>query len=101
MRVEEFLESPFRNQWLKEPGIQVYVRKPLPGKPYDIELATLNAKHPGKGACTRLLNRLEPKLSIYIENVLEPRFAAYFERRGYQRINNAYGGPPCYIRLKS
>jgi len=72
-----------KNSWVKEPGFtKLYVRlskRSLEGGlRLMIDLSNLTARHPGKGTFTRLVARLRaqyPEMGIYVECVLEPRFA--------------------------
>lgn len=69
--------------WIRERGIDLYVRRSiLPGRG-QFEIANMLAKRPGKGSLTRFLDMYEPQYSFFIENVLEPRLEAYLMRRGY------------------
>jgi hypothetical protein len=81
----EFLSSPLRNQWIEEPGIEIYVRKSI-RKGVDIDLASMNAYPTGQGALTRFLDKYEPNRVLCVENIHNPRLVPYFEKRGYLRI---------------
>jgi hypothetical protein len=95
---EKFLVSPLNNSWIKEPGLEIYVRKTkrLDGIQETIDLANMNAARPGKGALTRFLDRYEPDHIFYLENVFETRLKEYYERRGYVTINDMY--PWCMLK---
>jgi hypothetical protein len=86
---EQFIASGFRNQWISEPGIDMYVRIALPfysryvESTVDYDLANLVAVNPGNGALTRFLNRYEPLYGFRVESILNPRLIPYLERRGY------------------
>jgi hypothetical protein len=82
------------NTWVYEPGLALYVRKPLLGvRPpgIDFDLASMEADAPGRGALTAFLDRHEPKYGFYVENLLNPRLIGYLERRGYRRFARHVG----------
>jgi hypothetical protein len=80
------------NAWIREPGLQLYVRR-APSRPDLIDLATMDATVPGKGALTRFLDAYEPSYRFHIENVLNERLVSYLQRRGYVVINRECDGP--------
>ena len=97
MNFDEFLDSPFRNLWIEEPGIMIYVRKPwTDGDP--IQLANMSADVPGQGSLTAFLDQKEPYHSFYVENVLNERLKDYLLRRGYDIVNQEY--PWCMKKEK-
>ena len=87
-----------RSAWTYEPGIELYFRRPT-GYSHnaDWELASMKADKPGNGALTAFLDRFEPQFTFMIENVLEDRLAAYFERRGYRIVGNEQDLDRCLI----
>jgi hypothetical protein len=92
MTFDDFLGIPeIHNAWLRENGLQLYVRKSLPYKGL-IELANVNAEKMGKGAFTAFLDRIE-HLPLKVENVISDRFADFFRRRGWHEIPCGYGCP--------
>lgn len=84
MTFEEFIDYRGHSQWVREPGINIYMRKPLIASHGDIELANMSADSPGKGALTRFLNKYESICRFYVENIFNERLIAYLERRGYR-----------------
>jgi hypothetical protein len=104
-----FKSNGFRCQWVSEPGLEVYVRKgrrlPINGKDTvkTLDIANVNANAPGQGSWTALAARLpdmakELKIgAVFVENVLEPRFQAWFEREGWL-LDKRYV-IPCYWRF--
>jgi len=82
MTFEEFKALRLRNQWLREPGLDLYVRRSV-RKGIDFDLANLNADEPGQGALTRFLDRYDAQHVFYVECIHNPRLAAYLARRGY------------------
>ena len=88
MNFNEFISSKLRNAWIKEPGIEIYVRKSISLHNHgDFELASMQAKAPGKGALTRFLNKYEPLYSFYVENIQNMRLERMLTRRGYKYAN--------------
>jgi hypothetical protein len=106
-----FLHSDQRNAWIKENGIEVYVRHSHravdDGYIACFDIANVQAKVRGKGRFTSLMTVLEAlPINLYIENVTNPRLAAWFARRaGYVRDRREADQPdfplksPCFFRL--
>jgi hypothetical protein len=91
LNFEQFCLSDYRNLWIKEPGIDLYVRKSI-HKDVNIDLANMVADKPGTGALTEFLDKYEPKFGFYVENA-HPRLAEYFKRRGYEVVRiDGFGG---------
>lgn len=103
-----FLNSKERNSWIDIHPFNIYIRK---SKRYwcdsyysvlDISsISVIDSKYYGKGHFTKLIFAIEgfkPLNGIYIENVLEPRFASFFERIGYikERSSNPV---PCFYKI--
>jgi hypothetical protein len=82
---DSFLTSRLRNVWLYEPGIAIYVRKSV-RVGVDIDLASMEADYPGKGALTKFLDTYEPHHVFCVENIHNPRLPAYLKRRGYLQL---------------
>ena len=102
---EQFIASKQQNAWVKGPKtLNLYVRR-TPNNPYwrnhygEIQLANMCSDTMGQGALTEFLNKWEPKLDIFIENVINDRLLGYFERRGYERIDGRE--IPCFIKRKT
>ena len=96
---EDFIKSGKRNAWIAEPGIVLFVRKSLPSRGTDYDLAAMTADNPGNKALTRFLDKYELKYSFYIENVLQPnRLGKYFLKRKYRDVTppDHKGAPRCY-----
>jgi hypothetical protein len=112
MTIEEFMQDdqPIRNKWLKHPEFKaLYVRKgkmiyyfkgDLRDKEHKIDkviqLANFEAKKPGTGAFSRLLNWLRvryPEHTIYVENALEERFARHLLMIGFLETST----PECFV----
>ena len=97
MNLLEFSRSPLRSIWLKEPGLNAYVRKSLyPG--IDIDLANLDALNPGNGALTLFLDTYEPDFTFRVESIHNERLVCYLERRGYTRMKT---DSPLQINMQS
>lgn len=101
MTLEEFLQpdQPYKNQWVKHPEFKsLYVRK---GKSYGnaIQIASIEARKPGKGAFTRLIAWLRenyPDRPIFLENILNERFEAHLMKVGFVPADF----PTCYLLEK-
>ena len=87
---DHFLKDIWRNAWVREPGIELYVRKSI-RKGVDIDLANMNADVLGQGALTRFLDKYEPHHVFCVENIHNPRLPAYLERRGYLQLAGSEG----------
>lgn len=90
MTFEEFLVSAFRNAWVQEPGIEIYVRKSI-RIGVDIDLANMNADIMGSGSLTKFLNKYEPHHVFCVENVHNPRLIPYLKRRAYMQLAASHG----------
>lgn len=110
-QLEDFLTKSANNfyhhnrAWLQDDKMEVYVRA---GHHYirdkdvsSLDIANVNVFEPGKGVFTHFLQEAE-KLNIYdvlfIENVLTPRFASWFEKQGYEK-RYIDGFVPCYYKF--
>lgn len=91
--------------WLRDAVMSVYVRvsrRSNLSADMCIDIANVCVRNPklmGKGHFTEFLRQVELiGAPVFIENVLEPRFAGFFHRRGYIMVSN--GLTPCfYSRL--
>ena len=95
-----------RGVWLRDSLISIYVRIGRHSGIRDcvfIEIANLCVRKPslrGKGHFTEFLAEVEKIGPVYIENVLEPRFADFFRRRGYLISSDGWGvATPCFYRV--
>jgi len=80
-----FTRSTVRNAWIREKGINIYVRDSIhPGIDYD--LANLDADKPGAGAFTRFLDKFDKLYTFKVELIHNERLIGYLERRGYKRL---------------
>lgn len=95
---EEFIKSGKKNAWIAEPGIVLYVRKSVPSRGTDYDLASMTADNPGNKALTKFLDKYELKYSFFIENVLQPnRLGKYLLKRKYRDVTpTGQEGPRCY-----
>lgn len=87
MKVGDRLPYPMTGLHVTYPGLMLYVRKaraPIHPEGVDYVIATIDARVPGSGAMTRMLEELEPRYGLYFENVINERLAAYLLRRGYR-----------------
>lgn len=99
-------QTNVRSAYIIEPGLDIYIRKSLPTRGVDWELANIQARPRGKGHFTDFLNKYEGQYSFYVEIVTMPRFQNYLARRGYMKLvdDKAAGGgyyqsAPCYVRF--
>jgi len=119
MNITQWFKSKrFRSQWVSEPGLEVYVRRGsrlLPNQAEDpftlrreslastLDIASVNALKPGEGSWKALAARLpdiakELKVdAIFVENVLDERFQAWFEKAGW--LLDKRNVIPCYWRF--
>jgi len=85
MNFKQFVKSKFRNQWISEPGIKIYMRKSI-YKGIDIDLANMEARKPGNGSLTKFLDKYEKDYVFLVESIVNRRLIKYLERRGYTRV---------------
>lgn len=91
MTLNEFLENPYlRNAWLREPFMDVYVRRGAHclgdkhSDTFDIANVSVDDLKRGTGVFTAFLERVEELgLPVFVENVLDDRFQMFFLKRGY------------------
>lgn len=65
-----------------------------------LDIANVQALEPGSGAFTNLLHYIQhewPEMVIYVECVLNPRFAAWLGRNEFRKVN--YDGIPSFYFL--
>ena len=94
MTIDQLVKLDRYRSWLYEPGFfALYVRVgpwPIMGKVHDkvIQLASFEVEDKGKGVFTRFAKKIESYgLPIFIENVLNERFAKYLPKIGFTKIN--------------
>ncbi len=82
MNLQEFLESPLRNVHVLDCGLEYYVRKSIlfPGV---IELASVTHMGTEGVGLWKFLRRYSAAVPFYMEQVLNPRLAAYMRRLGW------------------
>ena len=92
------------NHWHRFLGIEIYVRNlgyhSVDGELIGfLDIANITIKKKGKGTFTHILDYLEPKTNIFIENVLNERLASWLAKnhKGYMRVNGS--SLPCFYRL--
>ena len=104
-KIEQFLTSPARNQWLRTRQMDLYVRKGFHNGHYVLDLATFEV-HPfyqRQGFTKRLIQtakEITPFDGIYIENVLNDYFNAYMQRLIASEPNWIELPGPSYMWLK-
>jgi hypothetical protein len=85
-----FLAGTMRNAWVRESGIELYVRRSI-RIGVGIDLAALNADEPGQGSFTRFRDKYEPEHVFCVELIHSPRLPAYLAKRGYMQLGGAEG----------
>jgi hypothetical protein len=88
---EGFLDSSLGRAWVYEPGIRLYLRKPIAGirgPNVDVEIAAVEADQPGQGAFTRFLDEHEPHFGFYVQLIHNERLVPYLARRGYVIVSS-------------
>ncbi len=102
MTFDELLQLERGNAWVKEPGfVGLYVRigSRLLGDEFvrTIDLANFEVRKKGQGVFTRFVAKIEKyQLPIFIENVLEDRFAQFLPSLGFVRVEQTV--PPCFLK---
>lgn len=109
--LETFLaDETSRNEWVryhhggpKGVSMKIYLRRchrsHLPVAT-DLDIASVGAEPMGRGGFTALLNLLEPRYAIFVENVFNDRLSDYLQRRGYHQTNGQTY-PPCFAKAKA
>jgi hypothetical protein len=88
---EDFIRTPIhvRSAWTKEPGIELYFRKPNPySHTADFDLPSMNADVPGNGALRNFLDRYSDRYRFYIHGIMEQWLVDVFSRRGYRKVED-------------
>ena len=98
------------NRWFSCPVLEIYIRRSFHSLPsrdgklvvtntLDLANVTVNDEYRGKGYFTHLLRNIEKmaayhQLTLYVENILEPRLASFLEREDYNKISYDYWDTP-------
>lgn len=92
------------NAFVEEPGFaSLYVRmgrRYIRGEmhPCVLDIANVEASAPGAGTFSRLVERLLGRgLTLYVESVLNARFAAKLLRMGFSEVPGLQGAPSFYL----
>jgi hypothetical protein len=102
MTFDEFINIAIKKEfnfrsWINEPGFNgLYVRfgsRFIKGKLIDnvIDIANIEATHPGNGCFTNLVNTIQskyPTFGILMENVIEPRFQNKLSKLGFEKVSD-------------
>lgn len=94
--LQQFIKSEYRNLWIKEPKISVYVRKNYRfiddcfRETLDLANVEVVKRYRGRGVFTSFLDRAETAAKqlqwvIYVECIMEPRLIPFLRRRGYKQ----------------
>ena len=105
-RLTEFMGSGFRNKWIEDRELKLYVRRyQHPSLGRILDLSSIEASPPGKGIFSRRLKIIEEVCQqlkveiVHVENVLAPRFGKFLERVGYVLVPGSHARAlPCYIK---
>lgn len=103
MTLDQFIEGIPNHAWVAELGFSgLYVRKGpiyvrLNGeylKRDVLAIANIQARKPGKGFFTKLVERLHPDHNLFVENILDnERFEARLLKMGFVKTDDEL---PCY-----
>lgn len=105
----ELMRQTEGNYWHSSIFGEVYVRNPghhMIGLPdsenlttfLDVANITIISFYRGQGIFTRMLDILEERENIYVENVFEQRLVRFLLRRGYTEIGQS--GPFSYYKIR-
>lgn len=103
--LNDFLDSPKRNDWIGDDKISVYVRKGLWPK-NSLHIANIEAEERGKGNWKRIWPIIfkvatERQFSVIkIENVLNPRFEVWFQKQNWSKVEDLGGIKSYFLVLK-
>lgn len=95
------------NPWLRGDYAEAYVRlgshrilNNIQYRTFDLANVSVDPEFRGQKVLTNLLAFLETKgLPLFIENVIDPRFQDFFERRGYHRMATQLGTARSFFRI--
>ncbi len=101
-QIREMLKAPKARGHVALGGVHLYLRvtrrvDPNSNSFHDtLEIASVEVEERGRGAFSRFLVRLLKELGrvLYVENVMEERFQAYWERLG--AVSDRRHDPPSY-----
>lgn len=91
-QIEAFIRGKEKNKWIADDGMKVYVRKANRLGKKALDIGTVEAYEHGKGNWKRFVGILRTcDLSafelIYVENVMNERFAKWFVANGWMGCN--------------
>ncbi len=94
---DQFMQSPINNKWIGDNNIQIYVRKAFHtycGKVIQtIDIANIQQteESKGKGYFREFMQHIETYgITIYIENILNPKLTVILIKNGYEIIFPEY-----------
>lgn len=98
MTLEDFLAGSVRNAWIKEPGIEIYVRKFM--NRFDVANIQVDESMRGRGVFTAWLTKAEGLVAgqfgtMMVENVHNPILIPFLVRHGYIE---SFDRPYCFIK---
>lgn len=96
------------NPWLCGDYTEAYVRlgshrilNKVECRTFDLANIVVEPKFRGQEVLTNLLAFLETKgLPLFMENVIDPRFQQFFERRGYHSVPTQLGTARSYFYIQ-
>lgn len=103
MRFEQFIVSKENRAWVTVPGLKIYVRRPrwqLRGPGVDFELASMDARTPGRGALTKFLDKYESQFGFFVQSIINERLQAYLARRGYVVVSHESNPSPDMVKRR-
>lgn len=94
--LQEFIDSPKRNDWLYSDNIKVYVRKSH--RTYDkemvkcLDIANVTVKDRGRGEFTRMMTGLVEKFNcnIFVESIMSPAVTHVCKKLGFEPHKGFY-----------
>lgn len=111
--IEEFIVSKIWNKWINTPLADVYVRKSRRIGPNEriivktLDVASITMHEEGRGTFHGLLPEIMKLINrhgidyVYIENVLDERFAKYLARHGGKQTGQAWAPPSFFFRART
>jgi len=111
MNLNQFLSSSLTNAWIKEPYLQLYIRKStrLYNKQIyqclDLANILVQTNYRGKGIFTKFLTRFEPlafslNKTIFVESILNYNLKNFFLKSGYILDPQSSDFSPCVFKFK-
>ena len=94
-QIDLFMLLPRRNVWIVDEAMDIYLRKSsrvVEGKGYNfIDFASIEVTKQGEGFFTAFLaefRKMYPTKNIFVESILNKRFAEFLVKKGFTIIPN-------------